>query len=41
MELIRINSGTAIVKGEKDHILQSYTVTSLLSVRAIGYINKY
>jgi len=42
MELIRINSGTAHVKGENDHVLQSYTVTSVRSVRAIDcYIGKY
>ena len=42
MDLIRINSGTAFVKGENDHVLQSYTATSLRSVRAIDYyINKY
>jgi len=41
MELTRINSRTAFVKGENDHVLQSYTVTSLFSVRAIDhYINK-
>ena len=42
MELTRINPGTALVKGENDHVLQSYTVTSLRSVRAIDcYIHKY
>ena len=40
MELIRINSGTALVKGENDHVLKSYTVTSLRSVRAIDYYIK-
>jgi len=35
MELIHIYPGTAIVKGENDHVLQSYTVTSLRSVRDI------
>ena len=40
MELIRNNPETALVKGENDHVLQSYTVTSLISVRAIDcYIN--
>jgi hypothetical protein len=37
MDLIRINSRTALVKGENDRVLQSYTVTSLLSVRSIDY----
>jgi hypothetical protein len=41
MDLIRINSRTAFVKGENDHVLLSYTATSLLPVRAIDYyINK-
>ena len=41
MELIRFNSRTALFKGENDHVLWSYTVTSLHSVRAIDYyINK-
>jgi len=41
-ELIRINSGTALVKVENYHVLQSYTVIYLLSVRAIYYyINRY
>ena len=41
MELIRVNSRTALFKGENDHVLWSYTVTSLRSVRAIDYyINK-
>jgi len=40
MELIRINSPTALFKGENDHVLWSYTVTSLHSVRAINYYIK-
>ena len=41
-ELIRINSGTVLVKVENYHVLQSYTVIYLLSVHAIYYyINRY
>ena len=41
MELKRVNSRTALFKAENDHVLWSYTVTSLHSVRAIDYyINK-
>jgi len=42
MELIRNNPETALVKGENDHVVQSNTVTSLRSVRAIDcYIDQY
>jgi hypothetical protein len=37
MDLIPIKSRTALVKGENDHVLLSYTATSLLPVRAIDY----
>ena len=41
MDLICINSRTALVKGENGHVLRSYTVAYILSVRAINYcINK-
>jgi hypothetical protein len=37
MDLIRVNSRTALVKGDNDHVLRSYTFISLLSVGAIDY----
>jgi len=37
MDLIRINSRTALVKGENDHVLLSYTANSLFPIRAIDY----